>query len=867
LGGKGNDTANFSAGFEAGDVFDGGTGIDTIGMTNALAIGTPAGKLTSVEQLDITTSGTGTVDIDNFSGVTKVIYNAGLAATTKVADAVSGLEVEIDVNDGLQGKDFEVDLKTDGADDKVVLTFDAIAAGSNMGTVKADDAETLTLSADDDTNNDSGVLTIASLSAQDATKLVLSGDADLIITDFNDPLTPVLKTVDATGVSDKLTVSGMNLAASGATVSFGTGGTSWTVATAGGSDTYNFGSGVDKLVYSNANQSTGTSSDTVVGFAQGIDKLDLTALGTVSTAFWRGNATNITAAETALSKVAGQAVFVQSEGVLIVDNGDGTIGAGDLRLVMQGVTSMTATDVGLGLAGNTVTLTAASANVTTTTKTNADNVTTAEDDTIISTIANLVGSTIDGSSGIDVLSISNAGAVGALAATITKVETLTLANGTNAGVKFDDAGVFTNVNGGTGADTIADTSDLIEGGKINLGAGNDTITTLDFFETTAGADTSVKFDIDMGDGDDAVTVGTALIFTADSKLNGGVGTDTFNADGVVNISAGSVLAFENLTATAATTMTTEQFNGFTGTQTGAGKVVLINGGVVTNAKISTDLAAGVSTTISTSAAAALTIKGNTGNDTVIVKDNYKNLTFAETAAGGTDTLNIAYDVAGAIKFKDLIEKVVISANQTNGTLENGADVKEIDASAATNAFTLDKILEVATKTVFGSGNDTITDMEANKAVSLIDLGAGNDTITTLNVGALALTVDLGSGNDMISKLAVHGAGKLTLVFDAPVAGSTSALNVADTAIDFAVNDVFDFAGAVTAVVNGAINGVNGVAGAAGQLFVETSGLNTILTYDADGSRSFSVGDVQITVVGNVLNGGITDGNFVIGSST
>jgi hypothetical protein len=57
-----------------------------------------------------------------------------------------------------------------------------------------------------------------------------------------------------------------------------------------------------------------------------------------------------------------------------------------------------------------------------------------------------------------------------------------------------------------------------------------------------------------------------------------------------------------------------------------------------------------------------------------------------------------------------------------------------------------------------------------------------------------------------------------------------------------------------------------VAGALGQLFIEQAGGNTIITFDADGSRTFSTGDVQITIVGNLVSGGITGGNFVIGTS-
>jgi hypothetical protein len=77
-GGTGDDTADFTNGFEEDDSFDGGEGTDTIRLTQAVASGTIEGTLTSIEQLNVSDDGTGTVDMDSYSGVTKVIYDAGL---------------------------------------------------------------------------------------------------------------------------------------------------------------------------------------------------------------------------------------------------------------------------------------------------------------------------------------------------------------------------------------------------------------------------------------------------------------------------------------------------------------------------------------------------------------------------------------------------------------------------------------------------------------------------------------------------------------------------------------------------------------------------------------------------------------------
>ena len=148
------------------------------------------------------------------------------------------------------------------------------------------------------------------------------------------------------------------------------------------------------------------------------------------------------------------------------------------------------------------------------------------------------------------------------------------------------------------------------------------------------------------------------------------------------------------------------------------------------------------------------------------------------------------------------------------------------------------------------------------------MGAGTDTITNLTTGAGAVSLTFGAGNDTITDFGAHGAGVVSFKFGAPGA-ATQSLTFAATAANLNANDVFDFATNVTSVITGAANGTNGVAGAAGQLFVDTTTLagGTIVTFDADGSRTFSAGDVQITITGNVLGFGIdASGNAYVSAS-
>lgn len=510
-GGTGDDRADFSAGFDTGDSFDGGDGTDTLAVTNAVATGTPAGSVANIEQLEISTAGTGTVDMDDFSGVTKVIYDAGItaAATATVDDAVTGITVEVDAT--AAGTDnLVVDLKTDGTADEITLEFDEIAAGDAIASVNAADAETLNMSFDDDTANGTGTFTMTSLTATDATSMILTGDADFTLTSTVGPATPVLATIDASGMTGDVTISGTNTAAAGATITFGSGDDTFNVATSNGADTITLGTGADKVVYTLTAQSD-DDMDTITDFVSGTDSLDFSALDGNPLVTFAGNRASFGLAQGALPGTGVgsglTAVYQVDDQILWIDsNGDGTLDNRDFRVQLTDVTSLVDADVGL-TAGNTVTLSAASANVDLTTSTNADKSTTNQNDTIISSVANLAASTIDGAIGTDTLQISDAGTfaidnqVGANA--VTNVEALQLANGTNVVTFADTAAIggteyssITNVTGGTGADTVTSTG-ILDGGTISLGGGVDVFNLAEAMNT-GGATT----DIDLGTGND-----------------------------------------------------------------------------------------------------------------------------------------------------------------------------------------------------------------------------------------------------------------------------------------------------------------------------------------------------------------------------
>ena len=369
--GAGNDILILPNGIGANYTLAGGEGVNVLGLTQAGATATAAGAtISDFDVLNIITAGTGTIDMDDFEGgFSKVIYDAGLGGATTVDDAVTGIEVEVDVTAVAQN--LTVDLKTDGAADAITVTIDAIGAGDAIGTINAADAETLTISVDDDTTTATGTIAIAGITLGDATSVVLSGDAATTITTFTNPTTAaltVLTSFDASGMTDDLTMSGLNLAAAGATITLGSGDDSVTMGTGDGADTIDLTAGGDNtIVYTAVGQSDAAAMDVITGFVSGSDDIDLTAIGVTTSTLFGGVAATKTAAEGLLAgATAPIAVFQADDNVLWVDsNADNLLNAGDFRIQLSGVSTIAATDLGLRATGVSLSITAASATTAT----------------------------------------------------------------------------------------------------------------------------------------------------------------------------------------------------------------------------------------------------------------------------------------------------------------------------------------------------------------------------------------------------------------------------------------------------------------------------------------------------------------------
>jgi hypothetical protein len=745
-GGDGSDTADFSAGFEASDSFTGGEGTDTIKLTQAVASGTIGGTLASVEQLNVSDAGTGTIDMDDYTGLTKVIYDAGIAAgaTATVDDALTGIEVEVDASNTTGA--LTVDLKTDGAADAITVTLDQVGGVESFGAIDASDAETLNISVDDDSTDGTGALTIASLTLGDATTLSLSGDADVTFTAVTDPTTAVLSSVNSSEMTGGLTLSAFDLVSTGGTVTLGSGDDTITFGTASGADAIDLSKGgKDTVTYTALAQSDAGDTDTITGFTAGSDDVDLRTLAgqniTTSSQFG-GVGSDFTAAQGLLGGTNNvRSVYQADANRLWVDvNADGVLNNSDFRVVLSDVSTITAADLALAIAGNTVALSAAGAVANTTTNTSATALTTNEADTITSTLAFADTSTVTGGAGADSLTIS--GVVGATTfdfatavaggnteVAITGVETVSLTQTTNglttvnnltaditslsvtgADAALSVTATANNQTLSTAANTSAGTASAItvanfNNATITTGAAGDTV----IASGGAAANTNT---IDTNGGADTVRLGAATALTgASNTYDGGThatgAVDTLRLDydvGTGNTldlaaltTAGTIANFEslNLNADQGGTIAVTAATGYTRyafTDATAGEIFnLTSTAAQANAITSITGDAADTVTLLISDAGSVDLSGDTMTalDAITFQDVAVDLTLDNTATAvtqggttaGTETTSVTFGNGGAIQSATINSTGTVTFNATAAMLATVA-VGDVDTTVS-----------------------------------------------------------------------------------------------------------------------------------------------------------------------------------------
>jgi len=828
--GAGNDTYTASS-IGAKHTVAGGEGEDTLKLTQAVASAASASATVSGwETLNVSDAGTGTVDMDAFSGVTKVVYDAGLGGATTVDDAVTGIEVEVDVTATAQN--LTVDLKTDGAADAITVTLDAIGVGDNIGTINASDAESLTINVDDDTTTATGTIGITSITLGDATSVTISGDAATTISGATNPTTAVLATVNAGGMTDNLTVSGMNYAAAGATVTLGSGNDTLTLGTADGADTIDISAGgKDKIVYTALGQSDAAGTDTIVGFVSGTDDIDLTGLAgrniTTSTQFGGVGATKTIAEGKLGGTNSAVVVFQADENLLWVDvDANGVLNASDFRVKLEGVSTIAATDLALSTSGASITAdTTATTSITTAAVTGASAKSTNESDTVTGTLAALNGGTVDMAGGAaDALVVSD---------DITGAGTVHLtsaAGGSVLDINLDNAESVT-FNGQTGLVDIGtnhNNENVTVNGDlgaltITLGANKQTVTVNNTQATNASTITFGAFT-----GQVATTGAADDIFNAAADgftATGGAGADTFNIT--------NVAVYDNDAVKAA-------FVGGVGTDS----LVFANGlTVAVDFSDTSDITVsgietlnigtvGAASTANLTGTSFTTVTGNTTTGSITLTTDIASFdqitTLTNTA--GTQVFDITFSDAGSIDLRSTVVDMSGGAGNVDViTLAAGANTVTIDSTGIgdiagimvaagsddtmivtdTSTVTDNTFNAIDIVTIGGTTAIDVTDAALDVARTLNGNSANNTVVLTGGISAIK-TVDISQGGTDTVSVAMDSASYATITGFTPGTGGDvlNLVNADDSAVDVSMSAPIATTGyTATTVATDADNGV------------------------------------------------------------
>jgi hypothetical protein len=534
--------------------------------------------------------------------------------------------------------------------------------------------------------------------------------------------------------------------------------------------------------------SNSTASDTITDFLSGTDKIQIAQ--TVTAFIGNFASFNLASAAVVADGRTGLAFYVTGENNLyVIARADGQLTAAtDTVVTLTGVTSLTAADLSLGAqgAGSSIALTAAAATVNATTNTNASGVATVLDDSISTTAAFLVNSTINGLAGNDTLTVSTAlGAfdlrtAGAAGAAVSNVENFIFSAGTTGSVNMvNDAGITVTNGSSTAASTIA------------LGTG------LGQSFTTASTALGVNI-VTLGGAGQRVTGGSgADIFNATnafalgSSFTGGAGSDTLNITGLliaqtfgttaVTGGAIAISSIETLSVIGGSTITitpdvamTVAFDNAAAANTIAGTgntITVTNGalaqnltlsgtsnfvdaalitGTITNTATGTvSVAVGATGTVNSTTAITVNAAAATGNVAIQNNGNFT-ITGLGTGAGGAEAIvEAATHTTGSLTVTtaSTVANTVTGDALGTGTLTvNQAGTGQ--TTIATGGHAVANVVSSAANTTIISGagvlNYSVSGTAALHTITSTTTGAAGDTVVG---GATVDTVNLGVGAD------------------------------------------------------------------------------------------------------------------------
>jgi Ca2+-binding RTX toxin-like protein len=739
--GGGNDTVNFVATWTGADTYDGGDGVDTLGvaaaLSNAGASSTVFGGLSNVEVLAVTTAVSLTLEADtvfsiiDISGAADqtVNFNDGYtqATTVKLGDDVtdninnnSNIDLTVQTNSGgftaatdivgSTGTNDTLNIVNIASGDTIFDTNNDVFETINLVPFGATAAPTITLT-DYSLALGTGVVTINAAGLTAANVVTLVGNASA---------TPINMTSGA--ASDSITLgtkSDVLDSGAGNDIIVATAGSN-TIDAGAGNDTITLGTGADNI-------SGGAGNDTFTGGANlantdiidgGVGTDTLTSTGDITSASVMGGVSNIevidaagTADITATGPMGGATTF------LINDAGAQILTLGGAGLVWTPATTVSVTagtETNNKKIGN-------SANVDLTVKALAADVDAAF--------------TITGGTGTDILEIT-AGGTADLDAT-TKVETVMVKDSLTAG---SDVTITVNEN----ITTATETSVTYDASELD----GSTTTAADERLTLTGNAAVISVNAIGGGGADSIDGGTK-----NDTIDGGAGHDTIDGNAGLDVlsgGAGNDIFTLNSLTDYSTAYGTDIIDGGAGvdsvTFTGAQNLTAANLSTISNTENWT-IPAGSDFTIS---------------DAILASNSGLKFNFA-----GAGTLSTGEDSLG---------KSLMSTSLDIKSTATGA-VKLIGSSSA-DTFTFQQTEELdASDTIDGNGGIDIIYIENDD--DAIPNGVGEATTAALsanitNVEKLVVT-DLGLDDNIGNVTITLAAGMTQTAFE--VDGSALDANV------------------------------------------------------------------------------------------
>jgi len=490
------------------------------------------------------------------------------------------------------------------------------------------------------------------------------------------------------------------------------------------------------------------------------------------------------------------------------------------------------------------------------------------------------GDSLIGGDGVDTLNFTGTTNVALPSANITGIEIINVRQ-TTAALASTDLSLIsgeTNVNL-VNSNQAATFTNLAAGGEYGV-VGNGSVTNTGALAIgyAAAADAGVLSYSGGTLGAQAVTItGTGLL------------TQTINSTGAANVT-GAVTGAGTVTATTINATT----NLTTGAATNLGPTLTINGAGAVNLS-TTALESGVTTinaagnsggvTAALGTAVTQTVTGSTGNDVIT---SGAVLTTGSVAAGdGSDTLNIAANVAH-VNTASLAGKYTgFETLRMSGTLDTSL-ISGIDAIQLVNASTLSNMsatqagsIQIRANAIAGIGDAQSFALQTSTGTSdvlTLTTGTGTTTAAATDIAALTMngfeTLNIVTGSGPTSATGAGATGRTTSVasFTANKLNDINLTGTSVTLTNLATTVAVDIDGtaligngAAAASTHGLAVGGSAIAGST----INGSAVRDVFTIGAEGSayNGNAGNDSVTTTVAILVADGVTDGTIDGGADT